>query len=267
MEMQLDSAELSDFLKLVSIDFRLKLLTVMDPARTVSLMHFRRFFDKRNIEIKNIAVVSGSINEPELVFCPTDAKISLLSFEDDPYLFDLNKDWSQAPWEVHQEAYDLVLCEQVLEHCLDPARALQNLATLLKPGGVLHVSVPAINNTHGEPYYFYAGFPCATLEAFAEKAGLKVLECESWASDKAARMYATCDWSPISICGPLIFFAQGIWLCRRNIREVFRILSGRLRIFFTLPFQSLFTPSKNRNATATWIFSTKILHEDVRELD
>ena len=257
--MELDSKQVSHFLKSLSNDFRLKLITVTDPARVVSLINFDQFLKNNSLEVERIAIVSGSMNEPELLFCPVNAQVNLLSFEDDPVLFDLNKDWSRSAWKQHHEVYDLVLCEQVLEHCLNPARAFHNLATLLKPGGVLHVSVPAINNTHGEPHYFYAGFPTSTLEAFAKKADLTVMACNSWRSDKAARMYATCDWAPLAESGPLIFFLQGLWLSRTKPRAALRIFLGRLKNLLTFPFQGLFSPSKNRNAVVTWLFATKPL--------
>ncbi len=249
--------DVSDFINSQTSVLKVRLLTSMDPARVISLMHFSHFFKNSDFKIQKIAVVSGSVNEPELLFCPTNATVTVLSYENDPFLYDLTKDWSASEYKQHHSAYDLVLCEQVLEHLLDPARAFHNLATLLKPGGLTHVSVPAINNTHGEPHYFYAGFPKATLEAFAGNAGLDVLLCDSWNSDKAARMYSTCDWAPIAVSGPLILSLQGLKLCSRNIRTVFGILSGKLSNFVTYPFQGLFTPSKNGNATCTWIFARK----------
>lgn len=154
--------DVSDFINSQTSDLKVRLLTDMDPARVISLMHFAHFSKNNDLEIQKIAVVSGSVNEPELLFCPTNATVTVLSYENDPFLYDLTKDWSASEYKQHQASYDLVLCEQVLEHLLDPARAFHNLATLLKPGGLTHVSVPAINNTHGEPHYFYAGFPKAT---------------------------------------------------------------------------------------------------------
>src|SRR5919201_5533882 len=41
---------------------------------------------------------------------------------------------------VEDEAFDLVLCVQVVEHLLDPARGLRELARVLAPGGTLIVS-------------------------------------------------------------------------------------------------------------------------------
>lgn len=66
-------------------------------------------------------------------------------------MFDLTKPWEGPAWSAYRGAYDLVLCEQVLEHFIDSAQAALNLALLLRKGGVLHISVPATNNRHGEP--------------------------------------------------------------------------------------------------------------------
>jgi SAM-dependent methyltransferase len=44
-------------------------------------------------------------------------------------------------------AFDLVLCSQVLEHALDPAAALRELARVLQPGGTLLLSTDHAGNT------------------------------------------------------------------------------------------------------------------------
>ena len=38
--------------------------------------------------------------------------------------------------------FDLVLCQQVLEHLVEPETALHNLTAMLRPGGVLVITVP-----------------------------------------------------------------------------------------------------------------------------
>jgi hypothetical protein len=118
------------------------------------------------------------------------------------------------------------------------------------------LTVPASNNSHGEPFYFYAGFPPASLEAFAKNAGLNVDESGSWMSDKAARMYATCDWSPLSHSGAISHMIQGLWQDRNNLQDLINILYGRFKNFATYPFQKLFS-MKSRNAVETWLFAAK----------
>jgi len=48
-------------------------------------------------------------------------------------------------------SFDLVLCTQVIEHCLNPWRALSEAARILKPGGALIVSAPHVWFYHPHP--------------------------------------------------------------------------------------------------------------------
>ena len=251
------NSDISKFLRSTDPIFRGRLLNELGPARVVNLIQFERFLEGWQKPIESVAIVSGSRSEPELNLIRGQKNVTLFNFEEDPILFDLNKDWSSAEWDKHRNAFDLVLCEQVLEHVIDPNQAVRNLSHLLKPGGLLHVTVPAINNSHGEPFYFYAGFPTATLEAFAENASLTVRECGSWMSDKASRMYATCDWAPISHSGSFSHMIQGLWQSRKSVQDLINILYGRVKNFATYPFQKLFDVKNGKNAVETWLFAEK----------
>jgi SAM-dependent methyltransferase len=251
------NGDISKFLKSKDSVFRRRLLNELGPARVVNLIQFETFLKNWQNPIESVAIVSGSLSEPELNLIRGDRNVTLFNFEEDPVLFDLNKDWSSKEWAKHHNAFDLVLCEQVLEHLIDPKQAVQNLSHLLKPGGLLHLTVPAINNSHGEPFYFYAGFPAATLEAFAKSAGLTVRECGSWMSDKASRMYATCDWAPISHSGAISHMIQGLWQSRKNFQDLINILYGRVKNFATYPFQTLFSTKSPGSAVETWLFAEK----------
>lgn len=46
------------------------------------------------------------------------------------------------------EQYDLILCLDVLEHMVDPWKFIDNLQKLLKPKGVIIISVPNIRNAN-----------------------------------------------------------------------------------------------------------------------
>ena len=50
---------------------------------------------------------------------------------------------------------DLIICSYALEHMRHPEKAITEFVRLLKPGGVLFVSVPFINRLHEDPYDFY----------------------------------------------------------------------------------------------------------------
>lgn len=44
--------------------------------------------------------------------------------------------------ELSKDPYDLVICSEVLEHVLNPTAAIQAIASLVKPGGVVILTVP-----------------------------------------------------------------------------------------------------------------------------
>ena len=245
------------FLSSIKPELRNSLVNEMDPARVVALLKFQDFLRNWSNPIESIAIVSGSLAEPELNLISEYSEVTVLSFEKDPALFDLNKDWSQIPWSRFHDAFDLVLCEQVLEHVIHPDRAIRNLGHILKPGGLLHVTVPAINNSHGEPFYYYAGFPASTLKEHAESSGLIVFDCGSWKSNKASRMYSTCDWSPISQSGSFGQMLLGCYMKRNSLTALFSIFLGRIRNFFVYPFQILFTVGRHQNSVVTWLFAGK----------
>lgn len=50
-----------------------------------------------------------------------------------------------TPFDIYQgteTTYDIVFCTEVLEHLLQPDKALHNLTAMLNPGGVLIITVP-----------------------------------------------------------------------------------------------------------------------------
>lgn len=245
-------SSLSHFVASQDRDFRSRLLTQMDPGRVISLQSFSRFFGPKMPALRSVAVVSGSQNEPELGILPRDVQVDYLSFHENPDLFDLCKDWTQASWTSYRWKYDLVLCEQVLEHLIDPKKAIANLSLLVKPGGWLHVSVPAINNRHGEPHFFYSGFATEALEHWLECAGLAVEEVSSWDSSKGSRMYSTCDWSPLAESGPAVFFLQSLGHTLRSPSNFFKLIAGRIANRLKYPFQTLIEVRDSGNAVSIW---------------
>ncbi len=63
--------------------------------------------------------------------------------------------------------FDAILCTQALEHVSEPLRALCELASLLKPGGYLYLSVPFLGDPlHQEPYDFYRYTPYGLAHLF-----------------------------------------------------------------------------------------------------
>lgn len=249
--------ELSSWLATVNPPFRDYLLTRSDPARVVSLREFDLSVKKLATNPREIAIVSGSETEPELQLLTPGFNLTLFNYEENQDLFDLTLDWSDKRWKDYHGRFDLVLCEQVLEHLPEPQRAFDNLKMLAKEGGVIHVSTPALNNSHGEPHYYYSGFHPRALEHFAHKSDLHNVVAEAWSSNKASRMYSTCDWAPLSESGPLRFLVMSLPFIIRRPRKLARTLLNRLRNMALYPFQPLFSGADSSNFVISWMYSTK----------
>lgn len=248
----------SRWLKTLGPEFREYLLTKSDPARVVALREFDIFIRSSSNSLEEVAVVSGSPEEPELKLIPAGYNLTLLNYEENPVLFDLTLDWSNEEWQEYHSRFDLVLCEQVLEHLPEPQTAFNNLRTLAKEGGIIHVSTPAMNNTHGEPFFFFSGFHPRTLKYFASKSGLTDANSGGWASDKASRMYATCDWAPLSESGPLRFLVMSIPFLVGKPKRLVRTLLSRVRSMFLYPFQQMFSKVESTNYVISWSFTRRI---------
>ena len=79
--------------------------------------------------------------------------------------------------------FDVVICEQVLEHVVDPWTAAANLGELAVPGGHLIVSTPFLIKVHELPYFElrdYWRFTPRGLRTLLERAGLVVDTVETW---------------------------------------------------------------------------------------
>jgi SAM-dependent methyltransferase len=76
------------------------------------------------------------------------AELDIIDVTDNPRA-NVRADISDAP-HLPSEAYDAIICTQVLHLVLDFRGALATLARLLKPEGVLYVTVPGISQDFGE---------------------------------------------------------------------------------------------------------------------
>jgi len=56
---------------------------------------------------------------------------------------------------VKDGVYDAVVLTQVLEHVHNPLETLMEINRVLKPGGILLLSVPLNGPLHGEPFHFF----------------------------------------------------------------------------------------------------------------
>ena len=79
--------------------------------------------------------------------------------------------------------YDVVICEQVLEHVVDPWGAAKNLRELTAPGGHVIVSTPFLIKVHELALFGmndYWRFTPRGLRALLEGAGLTVDAVDTW---------------------------------------------------------------------------------------
>ena len=82
-----------------------------------------------------------------------------------------------------RDSFDVVLCEQVIEHVVDPMAAAVNLRGLTRPGGHVVVSTPFLIRVHELPEWGledYWRFTPRGLRALLERGGLDVSAVESW---------------------------------------------------------------------------------------
>ena len=80
-----------------------------------------------------------------------------------------------------QGPFDVVICEQVIEHVVDPCVAVANLRALCKPGGHVVVSTPFLIRVHEEwGMQDYWRFTPRGLRKLLERAGLEVDSVGSW---------------------------------------------------------------------------------------
>ena len=82
------------------------------------------------------------------------------------------------------ERFDLVICEQVLEHVPDPLTAVRGLHALCRPGGHVIVSTPFLIRVHPEPGDYWRFTP-AGLEKLLRSQGLEPLWIRSWGNRAA----------------------------------------------------------------------------------
>lgn len=87
---------------------------------------------------------------------------------------------------VPDRTFDVVVCEQVLEHVRDPWTAARTLRDLCRPGGHVVVSTPFLIKVHNEPTDYWR-FTVPGLRLLLEAAGLEVLSAQSWGNRACVR--------------------------------------------------------------------------------
>lgn len=90
---------------------------------------------------------------------------------------DIRCDICDMPFENSQ--FDAVLCTEVLEHVAQPELAVKELIRVLKPDGLLIITVPFTSYTHMSPYHFCTGFNIYWFQYVFDKYGVRLVD-DSW---------------------------------------------------------------------------------------
>ena len=78
---------------------------------------------------------------------------------------------------VGDASYDSIICLEVLEHVAAPTRAIQEMYRILRPDGVIILSVPHLSRLHERPHDYYR-FTKYGLRHLFENAGFAVLDIQ-----------------------------------------------------------------------------------------
>ena len=89
-------------------------------------------------------------------------------------------DGGKFPFE--DEAFDSILCNQVLEHVFNPDNFLQEINRVLKPGGKFLLTVPFVWDEHEQPYD-YARYSSFGLRALLEKQSFRIIKHNKLGAD------------------------------------------------------------------------------------
>lgn len=136
------------------------------------------------------------------------SQLFLMDHNNQPIKISLRGDIQNIP--LRSGALDSVLCFQVLEHVANPFEGIAEISRVLKPGGILLLSVPHLSRLHELPhdYYRYTEYG---LRELAKTGGFEVLELEpvgglvSFLGHQLSMVFLTAFW-PARFLRPLTLF-------------------------------------------------------------
>ncbi|MHC4616155.1 MAG: methyltransferase domain-containing protein [Planctomycetota bacterium] len=87
---------------------------------------------------------------------------------------DYVSDISSIP--VPDGSFDVILCTEVLEHVLEPIKALSEMVRIVRPGGRLLITAPLGSGLHQLPYHFYGGLSPEWYKHFLRRFNCDITE-------------------------------------------------------------------------------------------
>jgi len=238
-----------DFIKIFDEIYEKKLTNQFNFSRVVALSDFHRLVTEMSInKFENIAVISGSLNDPETRLINYE-KIDTLQFNEVSHLFDLDEDWKKISistktkskqYKDIENKYDFILCNQVFEHIFSPQSGLKNISFVAKKNSYVWISLPTINCIHGDPFFYSAGYHPRFLYRMFREFGFEVIHIGAWGNRKY-----------------LAYAAQGKWATYEELKRGFRS-----KMDFAHPYFALIDGRKNDTSgkfiTDTWGLFKKI---------
>jgi SAM-dependent methyltransferase len=106
--------------------------------------------------------------------CGTDIRVDCINLDRSPLPgVDVVHDLAKLPLPFPHERFDLIVCQDVLEH-VEIVPTMRELHRILSPKGVLEIRVPHFTccNTYGDPTHI-RGFSIETFNFFSSDSGRK----------------------------------------------------------------------------------------------
>jgi SAM-dependent methyltransferase len=83
---------------------------------------------------------------------------------DPEHLRDINHDLTQFPWPIEDDAFDLVICQHVIEHLPDTVATLEEFHRITRDGGLIFMETP--HYTWFEAYRHYEHCHMFSFQSF-----------------------------------------------------------------------------------------------------
>ncbi|NNK79749.1 MAG: hypothetical protein HKP40_13680 [Litoreibacter sp.] len=116
----------------------------------------------------------------------------------------------------------------MLEHCVDPVRAVEKIARLIKPGGRMILTAPFNSLTHFAPYHYATGFSRYFYEYHLDRLGFEIEELtanggffdfmdqEIGRMARVRRIYKAGWRGPLTVIFSQLFRLNARWLAEQD---------------------------------------------------
>jgi SAM-dependent methyltransferase len=119
--------------------------------------------------------------------------------------------WDGVVIPLADSSVDCAMATEVLEHCPYPEKTLTEIYRVLKPEGILLITVPFIWMLHEVPYDEYRYTPFA-LKRLVESSGFKVIELSALGGWNASLAQFIANW---------LYYSEGDRQLKRLLKVLF----------------------------------------------